>query len=129
MMMESFLYGMSLHVTVHVAPENAVAFFEAFIPVFEKAKDEPECISFEVYQDPEDPGTISWVEDWTKSPDWFAKFQITKDYYKSYLETTEPMFIKPREARFFRKLGPHYLLKVTPSLSKCSRDPYCPESP
>ncbi|KAI1186932.1 hypothetical protein F5B17DRAFT_401643 [Nemania serpens] len=107
----SFLYGMSLHVTVYVAPENVVPFFAAFKPVFEKVIAEPECLYFEVYQDPDEPGTVSWVENWSKSVDWFLKYQITKDYYKEYLATTEAMFIKPRESHFFKRLSPAYTYK------------------
>ncbi|KAI1196502.1 hypothetical protein F5X97DRAFT_325333 [Nemania serpens] len=104
----SFLYGMSLHVTVYIDPLNVIAFFDAFKPVFEKVTAEPECLFFEVYQDPEAPGTISWVENWSKSIDWFLKYQITKDYYKEYLATTEAMFTQPRESHFFRRLSPVY---------------------
>ena len=28
--------------------------------------------------------------------------QITKEYYKDYLAITEPMFIKPREAKIYK---------------------------
>ncbi|KAI1169681.1 hypothetical protein F4777DRAFT_596405 [Nemania sp. FL0916] len=104
----SFAYGMSLHVTVVIAPENVDRFFQAFKPVFDKVTAEPECLFFEVYQDPQSPGIISWVEDWSKSPDWFLKEQITKEYYKEYLAVTEPMFLKPREGQFWELLGPEY---------------------
>ena len=30
--------------------------------------------------------------------------QITKDYYKPYLEATEPLFVKPREFEFVNRL-------------------------
>lgn len=31
--------------------------------------------------------------------------QMTKEYYKSYLEVTEPMFIKPREFEFVNRMA------------------------
>jgi quinol monooxygenase YgiN len=99
---------MSLHVTVYIAPENIDHFFAAFKPVFDKVITEPECLFFEVFQNPGEPGKISWVEDWSKSPEWFLEDQITKDYYKDYLAVTEPMFLKPREFQVLERLSPEY---------------------
>jgi quinol monooxygenase YgiN len=62
--MASHEEGFSLHVTVHIAAEDVPKFLEAFRPVYEKVSAEPECTFFEVYQSPEDPGTLSWVENW-----------------------------------------------------------------
>ncbi|KAI0902915.1 hypothetical protein F4823DRAFT_569219 [Ustulina deusta] len=103
-----FTYGMSLHVTVYIAPENVGPFFAAFKPVFDKVVAEQECLFFEVYQSPQEPGKISWVEDWSTSPEWFLQNQITQHYYKEYLAITEPMFVKPREGQFFERLSPEY---------------------
>ncbi|KAI1486599.1 hypothetical protein F5X96DRAFT_654284 [Biscogniauxia mediterranea] len=102
--------GMSLQVTVHVAPENVDKFLAAFKPVFDKVAAEPECMFFEVYRSPEEPGKISWVENWSKSKEWFLKNQITKEYYKDYLNATEPLFIKPRETRVLERAGPEFFV-------------------
>lgn len=56
--------GWSLHVTVYIAPENIDRFMAAFKPVFNKVAAEPECLFFEMYQSPQEPGKISWVENW-----------------------------------------------------------------
>ncbi|KAH7324978.1 hypothetical protein B0I35DRAFT_449760 [Stachybotrys elegans] len=91
------LEGISLHVSVTISPENVTRFFEFFKPVYEAVIAEPECSFFEVYQSPEDPGALHWVENWSQSVEWLIKVQLTKPYYQEYLEATEPMFIKPRE--------------------------------
>ncbi|KAI1130393.1 hypothetical protein F5Y10DRAFT_263287 [Nemania abortiva] len=104
----SFTYGFSLHVTVHLAPENVDRFFAAFKPVFEQVIAEDHCVFFEVFRTPGQPGKISWVEDWSCTPDWFLQNQMTKEYYKEYLAITEPLFIKPREFQFLERLGPEY---------------------
>ncbi|KAJ2995796.1 hypothetical protein NUW58_g1173 [Xylaria curta] len=103
-----FPYGMSLHVTVYIAPDNVDPFFAAFKPVYDKVIKEPECMFFEVYEDSETQGVIHWVEDWMMSPESFIEHQITKDYYKDYLAKTEPMFIKPREAKFWQRCSRAY---------------------
>lgn len=56
--------GISLQVTVHITPEKVAKYLEAFKPVYQKVIAEPECKFFEVYQSEEEPGTLSWVEDW-----------------------------------------------------------------
>ncbi|KAI0873127.1 hypothetical protein GGS24DRAFT_502124 [Hypoxylon argillaceum] len=91
-----------------IAPENVDKYFAAFKPVFEKVIAEPECLFFEVYQCPDQPGQIIWVEDWSKSPDWFLNHQITKDYYEEYIAVSEPMFLKPVQVQFLARLGPEY---------------------
>ena len=56
--------GISLQVTIWISPENVPKFFEALLPVYEKVIAEPECTFFEYYEDPAEPGKISWVENW-----------------------------------------------------------------
>ncbi|KAI0552015.1 hypothetical protein F4679DRAFT_116698 [Xylaria curta] len=105
-----FATGWSLHVTVYIAPENIDRFLAAFKPVFDKVIAEPECLFFEMYQSPQEPGKISWVENWSKSPEWFLENQVTKDYYKEYFAITEAMFTKPREFQFLDRVGPDYFM-------------------
>lgn len=44
--------------------KNINKFFEHFKLVYDAVIAEPECLFFEVYQSPEEPGTLHWVEDW-----------------------------------------------------------------
>lgn len=60
----SDFHGISLQVTITIAPENVPKFLEAFKPAYDKVTAEPECTFFEVYQSPENPGVLSWVENW-----------------------------------------------------------------
>lgn len=56
--------GFSLHVTIHIDPSDLPRWFELFKPVYDAVCQEPECRFFELYQSPEEPGTLHWVEDW-----------------------------------------------------------------
>lgn len=64
----------SIHVTVHIAPENVDKFFAAYQPVYDSVIAEPECTFFQVYQDPQNPGTLTWVENWFVHPFHFHTF-------------------------------------------------------
>ncbi|KAH7376576.1 hypothetical protein B0T11DRAFT_324460 [Plectosphaerella cucumerina] len=109
---------LSLHVTIYIDPANKTAFFEAFKPVFDLVVAEPELIFFEVYQSPDEPGKLSWVENWNASREWLLETQLSKEYYAPYLAITEPMFIKPREVAIYDTVGPPYLVfKKTPEQS------------
>ena len=121
--------GLSLHVSIEIAPDNVPKFFEYFKPVYDHVVAEPECLFFEVYQSPDNPGQISWVENWlgkrrepnthpadkrnrTKDVQWLQTVQLQKDYYKEYFSVTEPMFLKPREFKLLKRLGkPYYTVK------------------
>ncbi|KAL8726193.1 MAG: hypothetical protein Q9166_006866 [cf. Caloplaca sp. 2 TL-2023] len=107
--------AMSLHVSIYISPVNRNAFLEAFKPCFEAVVAEPECTYFELFNDPDDEGHLAWVENWTEGKKWFLTQQMTKDYYKPYLEATEPMFVKPREVAFYERMGADWTRCVIPS--------------
>ncbi len=69
-------HGISLHVSVTVAPENADKFLAAFKPCFDAVTAEPECTFFEVYRDADTPGRFMWVENWSKDKEWFFKVSV-----------------------------------------------------
>ncbi|KAI0881783.1 uncharacterized protein GGS22DRAFT_171867 [Annulohypoxylon maeteangense] len=102
--------GTSVHVTVHIAPENVEKFLAVFKEVFDVVAAEPDCLFFEVYRSAEEPGKISWVENWGKEMQWLMENQLTKPYYKEYFEITEPMFLKPREVRILEPVGPGFTM-------------------
>lgn len=54
----------SFHVKITVLPENAEKFLTALKPVFEKLAAKPKYTYFEVFQDPENPSTFHFVENW-----------------------------------------------------------------
>ncbi|KAI5361661.1 Putative antibiotic biosynthesis monooxygenase domain-containing protein [Septoria linicola] len=110
------LAAFSLHVTVHVAEDNLPAFFEAMKPVFDRVAAEPECLYFEIFQDPAEPGKISWVENWNASPQWLFDVQLQKEYYKPYFAATLPMYVKEREFRILKRLGPEFLVQKSGNL-------------
>jgi hypothetical protein len=66
--------GLSLHATVHIKPEDVPQFMEQARYIFDKVVSEPECVFFELYQSPEDPGTFSWVENWSVKQCNFLQF-------------------------------------------------------
>ncbi|KAL5360382.1 hypothetical protein BJX96DRAFT_175241 [Aspergillus floccosus] len=103
--------NLSLHMTVYINPENLEKFWAAFKPVYDNVSAEPECTFFEVYQSPEDPGTISWVENWSKPIEWLLEVQAKKPYYEKYSAITTPMYLKPREVKVLNRVGAYTMVK------------------
>ena len=68
--------GISLHLTITVAPEKSEEFLSHFKPIFDEVTAEPECTYFEVFQDPSQPGTFQIVENWTKDLEWFMTVSV-----------------------------------------------------
>jgi quinol monooxygenase YgiN len=66
--MASNSQGISLQITVHIAAENLSKFREAFKPVYDNVIMEPDCTYFEVFHSHEEPGTLSWIENWFALP-------------------------------------------------------------
>ncbi|KAJ5523851.1 hypothetical protein N7494_010501 [Penicillium frequentans] len=100
----------SLHIKIYIDPSNVGKFLEHFKPVYDAVVKEPECRFFELYQDPANPGTLTWVENWNATTQWFMENQMTKAYYEPYLAATEPMFVKPREFKIYNRLAPDYCI-------------------
>ncbi|KAF2792044.1 hypothetical protein K505DRAFT_190547, partial [Melanomma pulvis-pyrius CBS 109.77] len=61
----------SLHVRITIAPENVDKFLEALKPAYEGVIAEPENTFFEVFQSPEEPGVLKFVENWNATKEWF----------------------------------------------------------
>ena len=66
-------YGISLHVTVWIAPENKEAFLAAAKPVFDAVTAEPENTFFEVFEAEDEPGCMHWVENWNQTTNWLME--------------------------------------------------------
>ena len=62
------LQGFSSHTSVFINPDKLDEFWEAFTPFFETSPAKPECLYFEVFEDPSVPGKISWVVNSNGSP-------------------------------------------------------------
>jgi quinol monooxygenase YgiN len=120
--------GFSLHVTITVDPSNIDAFLAAFRPCYEAVTAEPDCTYFEVFHSLDEPGVFRFVENWSKSPEWFREVicgspaiynllttyatqnQLTKEYYKPYLEATQPMWVKDRKLNFFERFSKEWTM-------------------
>ncbi|KAE8160224.1 hypothetical protein BDV40DRAFT_302535 [Aspergillus tamarii] len=102
--------SISLQVTIHLNPEDLPKFWTAMKPAYEAVIAEPECTFFELYQEPDSPGTISWVENWSASKEWLIGVQLKKPYYHDYLAVTEPLFVKPREVKLLKRVGEPFVM-------------------
>jgi quinol monooxygenase YgiN len=69
----SNFHGLSLHVTVTVAPENVSKFLDLLRPVYEAVVAEPECTFFEVLTSSDQPGVLHFFEGWSKDRKWLLE--------------------------------------------------------
>jgi len=84
---------LTLHATIKIDPTNTDKFLTALRPAWAAVINEPECLFFDVFHTPEEPGTFRFVEVWTKDWKWFLEHQMKKAYYQPYLAITEPMWL------------------------------------
>lgn len=111
--------GISLQVTIWLSPENVPKFFEALLPVYEKVIAEPECTFFEYYEDPAEPGKISWVENW-----WAVNLNLST----SVVEVAHRSKFRSKSAEWLLQV--HYsnhfilLLRGVMANSECNRIKY-----
>lgn len=96
--------GISFHVTIIVAPENASKFLESSRQVFKDIAAEPKCLYFSLVESAEQKGKFKIVENWAMSFGEFQKEQMTKPYYKPYEEATKPLWLEERTGELFELL-------------------------
>ncbi|KII92958.1 hypothetical protein PLICRDRAFT_37777 [Plicaturopsis crispa FD-325 SS-3] len=91
-------------VTITVDPANTAAYLKELKWSYDHVIAEPECLSFEVLQDPKTPGVIKLIESWSKDLEWILTVQLKKKYYEPYVAATEKMWIKPRVIEYFEPI-------------------------
>ncbi|KAF2462779.1 uncharacterized protein BDR25DRAFT_247797, partial [Lindgomyces ingoldianus] len=69
---------LTLFVTFHIHPHLIPTFLSAHRPVWAACTPEPECLLFDVFQDPSRPGRFRFVEVWSRDREWFEREQLTK---------------------------------------------------
>jgi hypothetical protein len=62
---------LTLFVTFTIDPAKIETWKEAHRPVWAACAAEPECLLFDVFQDPASPGTMRLVEVWSEGREWF----------------------------------------------------------
>jgi hypothetical protein len=75
--------GFTLVVTTTVQPGKMNEFLECFWKAVKLASAEPECLSFEVFRYPDEPNKLKWVENWSKSKEWFFEVWIPDSRFPS----------------------------------------------
>ena len=71
----------TLFVTFHVKPFCVEDFKAAHRLVWSACAAEPECLLFDVFHDPEQPGRFRFIGVWNASREWFETKQLNKPYY------------------------------------------------
>ena len=102
---------LALFVTLRVAPHNAEALATAHRPVWAACAAEPECLVFDVWQDPEDRGRFKFFEVWSKDREWFESEQMTKPYYAALWERSKPLWIEDIKIEYMESFGEGRILR------------------
>lgn len=96
---------LTLFVTFKIKPNLIEDFKSAHRPVWRACAAEPECLFFDVFQDPASPGTFRFVEIWSKSREWFEKEQMTKPYYAELWPKSKPTWEEDAKLEFYEREG------------------------
>jgi quinol monooxygenase YgiN len=95
---------LTLIVNIRVKPEDAEKLVDAHRPIWASCANEPECLFFDVFQDPEDKGKFRFIEVWSKSRKWFEDVQFKRSYYDRLWQLSKPLWIE--EGKYYRLGGP-----------------------
>lgn len=65
-----------LLVTITVDPSKVDEFLEGFHICYDRCIEEPELLSFEVFQSQDEPGRFRFLEIWSKDRKWFEEASV-----------------------------------------------------
>ncbi|KAK5710195.1 hypothetical protein LTR17_019085 [Elasticomyces elasticus] len=94
---------LTLFVDFHVQPSLIEAWKSAHRPVWKACSREPECLLFDVFHDPLDPGHFRLVEVWSRDRAWFETHQLTKPYYAELWERSRPTWEREVEIQYLER--------------------------
>jgi quinol monooxygenase YgiN len=96
---------LTLFVYLRVKPVDADKLVVAHKPVWAACAAEPECLLFDVFQEPDDRGRFRFVEVWSKSREWFEQEQLTKSYYEGLWERSKLLWIEDIRIEYMERFG------------------------
>ncbi|KAI3401212.1 hypothetical protein diail_11918 [Diaporthe ilicicola] len=102
---------LTLFVTFHIKHDLIEKFKEAHRPVWAACAEEPECLLFDVFQDPGQPGRFRFVEVWNASREWFENVQLRKPYYEDLWAKSKPTWESEMKIEYFERLGEGFAFK------------------
>jgi hypothetical protein len=79
-----------LLVTITVDPSNVDEFIKGLHICYDRCVEEPECLSFEVFQSKEVPGRFRFLEIWSKDREWFETVRFVSNLGERLLRCTGP---------------------------------------
>lgn len=96
---------LTLFVTFYIQSHLIETWKSAHRPVWDACAAEPECLFFDVFEDPKNVGRFRLVEVWSKDREWFEKEQLAKPYYATLWGKSKPTWTKDIEIEYFERLG------------------------
>ena len=96
---------LTVFVTFKIQPSRIEEFKAAHRTVWDACAAEPECLLFDVFQDPKRPGVFRFVEVWAATREWFETQQITKPYYDALWPKSKPTWEEKASIEFFEREG------------------------
>ncbi|KAK6078811.1 hypothetical protein SCUP515_04250 [Seiridium cupressi] len=96
---------LTLYFTFRIKPHLIEEFKAAHRPVWAACAAEPECLLFDVFQDPATHGKSRFVEIRNANKQWFEKEQLTKPYYAMLWDQSKPTWEKEAQLEYFVREG------------------------
>ena len=94
-----------MSVTLVIAPEHREQYLDELRDVLPSARREPACLSLEVGEMADRPGTFVLSERW-RSGNEYVHHVLPLPYFQRYLERTEPLYAVPRTVIVLTPVAP-----------------------
>lgn len=102
---------LTLFVTLNIKPDLIETFKEAHRPVWAACAKEPECVLFDVFQDPSQSGRFRFIEVWSVSREWFERVQLAKPYYAELWTNSKPTWESQMTIEYYERFGEGFTVK------------------
>lgn len=97
---------LTVFVDFYILPDKIDEWKQVHRPVWKAVGEEPQCLLFDVFEDPNEKGHFRLLEVWD-APDqeWFEKNQLTKDYEQQLWPKSKPLWAKNIRIQYMERLG------------------------
>ena len=103
--MASQTKSITIFVDFYIKPDRIEEWKSIHRPIWDAVAHEKECLLFDIFWDPDEPGHFRLVEVWAGDREWFETQQMKKDYMIDLWPKSSRTWEKEMKITYFERLG------------------------
>ncbi|TID21370.1 hypothetical protein E2P81_ATG04657 [Venturia nashicola] len=98
----------TIHITFELPPKSLPKFYNALKTLQQHVIAEPECVYFNCFELPKQPGKVRIVKIWNQDKKWRKEAQARKSYYEPFMRVVNALETKPKKVEALQPIEGFY---------------------